>query len=93
MLSRIEDERGRLKDALAHAEAAVAARPLWQSGRLALADLLRRTGQPEEARLTVAQTVAVPDDRASEDGWLRYNLGAGERAAATLQALRAMVHP
>ncbi len=93
LLSRIEDERGRLKDALAHAEAAVAARPLWQSGRLALADLLRRTGQPEEARLTVAQTVAVPDDRASEDGWLRYNLGAGERAAATLQALRAMVHP
>ena len=37
------------------------------------------------------QAVAVPDDRASEDGWLLYNLGAQERAQATLQALRAMV--
>jgi VWFA-related protein len=91
LLSRIEDERGRLPDALAHAEAAVAARPLWQSGRLALADLQRRNGQPEEARLTVEQAVSVADDRASQDGWLRYNLGARERAEATAQALRVMV--
>jgi VWFA-related protein len=91
LLSRIEDERGRLQEALAHAEAAVAARPLWQSGRVALAELQLRSGNSEEARLTVSQAVVVPDDRASEDGWLRYNLGAGKRSETTLQALRSMV--
>ncbi len=69
LLSRIEDERGRPAEALAHAEAAVAARPLWQSGRLALADLLLRSGKPEEARLDRGPGCRRPR-RPDERGWL-----------------------
>jgi VWFA-related protein len=90
-LSRIEDERGRAAEALAHAEAAVAARPTWQSGLLALADLQRRAGRSREASATAARAVALPDEPASEDGWLQYNRGARARALATLGAMRAMV--
>jgi len=91
-LSRIEDERGRLSEALAHAEAAVALHPQWQSSRLELADLLRRAGRGGEASLAVLAALA-PDPAASQDGWLRYNLGAHDRAALVLEAMRAMVRP
>jgi VWFA-related protein len=90
-LSRIEDERGRAAEALAHAEAAVAARPTWQSGLLALADLQRRAGRSQEASATAARAVALPDEPANEDGWLQYNRGARARALATLGAMRGMV--
>lgn len=92
-LSRIEDERGRAAEALAHAEAAVEAQPRWQSGLVALADLQLRAGAPSRASITAARAVAVPDGPATEDGWLLYNLGARDRALATLEALRAMVRP
>ncbi len=91
-LSRVEDERGRPEAALAHARAAVEARPQWQSGRLALADLLRRAGEPEQATRTALAALS-PEGPASPDGWLRYNLGAHDRAALVLQAMRAMVRP
>jgi len=92
-LSRIEEERGRPAQALAHAEAAVEARAQWQSGLLALADLQRRAGEAGKASATAARAVAVPDEPATEDGWLLYHLGARDRAVATLAALRAMVRP
>lgn len=92
-LAWIEDERGRLAEAVAHAEAAVALRPRWQSGQLALADLLRRSSRLEEASAAVARAVVVPDEPATEDGWLLYNVAAYDRAEAALGALRSMVGP
>jgi tetratricopeptide (TPR) repeat protein len=92
-LSRIEDERGREPAAIAHAEAAVALGPRWQAGQLALADLLQRSGRGGDAAVIIASAVAVPDERASEDAWLLYHLGAYDRAAAAFEALRAMVPP
>jgi VWFA-related protein len=89
-LTRIEDDRGRLPEAIAHAERAAALRPDWQSAELALADLRRRAGRPEEATRTVLAVVGG-DNAAGQDGWLRYTQGAGERRAAALAALRAMV--
>ncbi len=91
-LARIEDDRGRLPEALAHAEAAVALRPQWQSSRLELAFLLRRAGRGGEATLALVATLAA-DPAASQDGWLRYNVGAHDRAALELEALRGMVRP
>ncbi|HEY7863540.1 MAG TPA: tetratricopeptide repeat protein, partial [Thermoanaerobaculia bacterium] len=92
-LSRVEDERGRLADALAHAQAAAALRPNWQAGQLALAELLQRTGEGAQASRIIARAVVVPDRPANDDGWLLYHFGAYERAAAALEALRAMARP
>lgn len=92
-LGRIADERGAMDEATAHARAAVALRPRWQSGRLALAVLLRRAGRAEEASAEAARAVVVPDEPSSEDGWLLYNVAAHDRAEAALEALRGMVRP
>lgn len=92
-LGRIEDEGGDTEGATAHARAAVALRPRWQSGRLALAVLLRRAGRAEEASAEAARAVVVPDEPSGEDGWLLYNVAAHDRAAAALEALRGMVRP
>jgi VWFA-related protein len=92
-LSRVEDEAGRMADAVAHARAAAAQRPNWQAAQLALAELLERTGEAAEASRIVSLAVAVPDRPANEDGWLVYHFGAYGRAATALDALRAMARP
>jgi predicted Zn-dependent protease len=86
-LGDIEEREGRTEGAVERYRAALAARPSFQTARVALAHALQRLGRVRAAERGIVESLsgAAQDP---EDPWLGYHLGLAWRRGAALDALR-----
>ncbi len=86
---RLDEDAGRLEDAVRGYESALALDPASQSARLALSHARLRLGDPAAARLEAEAALAPAPRSQSPDSYWVYPWGPAEGVESRLEALRA----
>jgi len=90
-LGRIAMLNGRHEEAIAHFRAAVALKPDWQVGALALSHALHRNGARDESREVLRRVLNVSWTDDNIFGWWSYEAGLSGRFGPLLESMRAEV--
>lgn len=90
-LGRIDNLQDRHEAAISHFRAAVALKPDWQIGALALSNALHLNGARDEAREILAHALQVRWTDENLFGWWSYEVGLSARFEPLLEKMRAEV--